>query len=116
MFWLATEARVRPKTATSLPKAADLAGMGTVCAQWVRCGSPRCHCARGTLHGPYFALLWREAGRLRKCYVPLADVPAAAAACAARRAREKRERRRARTGWDEWRALRDLLREVERDG
>jgi hypothetical protein len=36
----------------------------------VRCGKPGCKCARGELHGPYTYKYWREAGKLRKAYVP----------------------------------------------
>jgi hypothetical protein len=46
----------------------------SVCAQYVKCGKPNCKCASGRLHGPYFAIFWKEDGRIRKRYVRLADV------------------------------------------
>lgn len=45
-----------------------------VCAQYVKCGKPKCNCALGQLHGPYFAAFWKEDGRIRKQYIRLADV------------------------------------------
>jgi hypothetical protein len=63
---------------------------GTVHAQWVRCGNPGCHCARGERHGPYWYRFWRDAeGRRRKAYVQEADLAAVRAACAAWQARQR---------------------------
>jgi len=42
----------------------------------VRCGRPRCHCASGTLHGPYFVRRWREGGQQRSQYVPKQELHA----------------------------------------
>ena len=64
---------VRPEVAETVPKA------GALCAQWKRCGSAGCRCARGELHGPYWYVFWRERGHLRKRYVRLADVEAVGA-------------------------------------
>lgn len=58
--------------------------IGTVHAQWLRCGRPGCRCAAGRLHGPYFYRFWRESGRLRKQYVPKDRVAEVRAACDAR--------------------------------
>jgi hypothetical protein len=63
--------------AHSLPKTLP----GVVRPQMVRCGKHRCKCTRGALHGPYFYRFWREAGRLRKQYVSLDDLPEVRAAC-----------------------------------
>ena len=38
---------------TALPKPIPAELPGAVCQQWVKCGKPNCHCARGELHGPY---------------------------------------------------------------
>ncbi len=54
---------------------------GAVCWQWVRCGKPGCKCGRGELHGPYAYRFVRMDGRLRKHYIPKADVAAIIAAC-----------------------------------
>lgn len=59
---------------------------GTLHAQFVRCNRPGCRCAAGRLHGPYFYRFWREAGRLRKAYVPRSQLDAVRAACDERRA------------------------------
>jgi hypothetical protein len=83
---------------------------GVVRPQWVRCGRPGCRCARGWPHGPYHYRFWRESGRLRKAYVRPAELEQVRAACEARR----ESRRQLRAGWQQWRQLRDLLREVER--
>lgn len=57
---------------------------GTVQTQFVRCNRPGCRCAAGRLHGPYFYRFWREAGRLRKEYVPQNRLAEVRAACTAR--------------------------------
>jgi hypothetical protein len=90
----------------SLPKT-PLAGV--VLPQWVRCGRPNCRCARGELHGPYYARFWREGGRLRKKYVRPADLEQVREQCEARR----QARCDLRAGWATWRALAAAVREVE---
>jgi len=56
---------------------------GAVVAQYVRCGKAGCRCADGTLHGPYLYRFWREAGRLKKRYVPQSEADPVQAACRA---------------------------------
>jgi hypothetical protein len=82
---------------------------GVVCAQRVRCGKPGCRCARGPGHVAYYRF-WREAGRLRKCYVRRGDLAAVRAACDARR----RDQRELAEGWYQWRTLVAAVREVTR--
>jgi hypothetical protein len=94
----------------ALPKAPSLQ------VQWVRCGSPGCRCTRGHPHGPYYALFWREAGRLRKRYVRTAETAAVRAACASRREHERQVQRLMADGWQEWRDLAAQIQEVERHG
>jgi hypothetical protein len=73
---------------TSLPKTIPAELPGAVCQQWVKCGKPRCHCARGELHGPYWYRIWRDAfGSSCKEYVRPADLEAVRAACTANRAK-----------------------------
>src|SRR5262245_41250446 len=56
---------------------------GTLLAEYVRCGKPACGCmSGGSRHGPYFRRFWREGGRTRSVYVPLAQVAQVDAACA----------------------------------
>ena len=98
------------KQAGALPKT----GEGAVCAQYRRCGKPSCHCAHGTLHGPYFCLFWRERGRLRKRYLRSDEVDAVRASILDRREREQSERERRQIWHTNWRELRAALREVER--
>ncbi len=59
--------------------------IGSLQPEWRRCGKPRCRCASGTLHGPYWYLRWREGGRQRRQYVPCEQVNAMRAAIAQRR-------------------------------
>jgi hypothetical protein len=73
--------RVTTENAETLPKTL----LGVVCAQWRKCGKAGCRCARGDLHGPYFARFWRQGGRLRKAYVRKADVEDVRGRCLARR-------------------------------
>lgn len=56
---------------------------GTVCAQYVRCGKPKCICRTGKAHGPYYYRVWRADGAVQKVYVRPEDVPAVMEACAA---------------------------------
>lgn len=57
-------------------------------AQWVRCGKPGCHCARGERHGPYWYRFWRDHYGRHKVYVKPADLEAVRAACAAWQAQQ----------------------------
>ena len=87
---------------------------GAVCWQWVRCGKPRCKCERGELHGPYAYRFERVDGRLRKHYIPKADVAALITACERHR-EEERARRAARRELTELlRGYTATCREVER--
>src|SRR4051794_17243924 len=93
------------KTAETLPKMLP----GVVCPQWKTCGRDGCRCARGLLHGPYYFRFWRENGRLRKRYVPRADLATVRARCQARI-----DGRRGTAAWmTHWRRLAEQVREVE---
>jgi hypothetical protein len=95
--------QVTNKNPEPLPKTLP----GVVCPQRVRCGKPGCHCSRGQGHLAYYRF-WREAGRLRKCYVRLAERAAVQTACAAR----QREHRELLKAWQSWRRLVTVVREV----
>lgn len=97
--------RVQTKNRETLPKTLP----GVVLPQWVRCGRPNCRCARGRLHGPYFYRFWRVRGRLKKSYVKRSELEQVRRRCEARR----QLRRDLRAGWEEWRQLAALVREVE---
>ena len=99
----------RTESDETLPK------MGAVCLQWKRCGRAGCRCTRGALHGPYYCVFWRAGGRLRKRYVRLAEGPALQATRREQRQQEREQRETARQARAEWRALRALLRELERE-
>jgi hypothetical protein len=45
------------------------AGQKTYRLERVRCGSKKCRCATGELHGPYWYAYWSEGGRTRSEYV-----------------------------------------------
>lgn len=45
------------------------AGQKTYRLERVRCGSQKCKCAAGELHGPYWYVYWTEGGRTRSQYV-----------------------------------------------
>jgi hypothetical protein len=96
---------VRTNNSDPLPKTLP----GVVCLQWVRCGRPNCHCARGQLHGPYFYRFWREGGRLRKAYVRPGELERVRERCQARR----QARRDIQAAWGTWRGLLAAVREVE---
>ncbi len=108
----AAHTRSAPNHEDRLPKIDE----GSVGVQWVRCGKPTCRCARGERHGPYSYRFWREDGRLRKRYIPAADVAAVRRACERRRLREERARTERRAGTAVWRALSAELKEMLPDG
>jgi len=60
---------------------------GSVCEQWRE--------RNGKRYGPYYYLMWREGGRLRKRYLKREEADVVRASCDERRAteREHRERR-----------------------
>lgn len=66
---------------------------GTVCEQWKKCGKSSCKCARGELHGPYFAHFARHKSKLIKRYVRLNDAENVAAQCQLARQRRADTRR-----------------------
>ena len=103
-----TPGRPAPNHGKPLPKT----DAGAVCVQYVRCSKPSCRCARGELHGPYAYRFWREDGRLRKRYIPPADVAAVQAACSTRRLRQALHRMDLQDGTQTWRALAARVREV----
>jgi hypothetical protein len=82
---------------------------GVVLEQWVRCGKPNCQCALDRPHGPYFYRFWREAGRLRKGYVKLAELGNVRAGCEARQALQ----RQVKIALQQWRQMKSLIKEVE---
>lgn len=98
-------AAMKSDSADSLPKTL----VGVVCQQWVRCGRANCRCQYGKLHGPYFYRFWRQAGRLRKAYVPRADVDRVRAECEARRLLL----RKLAGAWQAWRQMVSTVREAE---
>jgi len=86
---------------------------GTVHVQRRLCGRPTCRCRRAHPHVGHY-LFWREGGRLRKRYVKASQVAAVRAACDERRLRERVGRAVVQSAREKWRALRALVREVER--
>lgn len=85
---------------------------GSVCEQW------REH--NGKRYGPYYCLMWREGGRLRKRYLKREEADAVRASCDGRRVteREHRERRgKALPGFSqyEWDEQRRYVRQMIRD-
>ena len=107
-----SHAKAAPSTKTAQP----LPKVGALCAQWVRCGTPGCRCARGELHGPYYYRFWREDGRLRKRYVRLGDVRAVRREIQAQRIHDDHVLQLIATGWMGWRHLASKVQKVERHG
>lgn len=83
-----TSRRINPEKL--LPKIEGI--QGAVCPQWKRCGKPRCRCAKGSLHGPYYYHFWYVDGKLRKKYIRKSNVEAVSAACKASREQYRRFR------------------------
>jgi hypothetical protein len=87
---------------------------GSLQAEWRRCGKPGCHCASGTLHGPYWYRRWRESGRQRRQYVPRDQVNAVRVAIEQRR-RLRPPAWSLRQALAELRRLTEEVRDVRRD-
>ena len=49
-------------------------GIGSLHLEFKRCGKPNCRCSHGLSHGPYAYHRWRERGRQKKAYVPMASL------------------------------------------
>ncbi len=62
------DGREQPTDERDVPKA-KRAGQKTYRLQRVRCGSKKCRCASGELHGPYWYAYWSEGGRTRSQYI-----------------------------------------------
>ena len=58
---------------------------GSLHQEWKRCGKSNCRCRTGALHGPYYYLRQRVAGRQKKVYIARKDVPSALLSIEARR-------------------------------
>ncbi len=95
-----TRTSTAPKNGGVFPKTSAPAPLpGSLHAEYKRCGRATCRCAhpggglqglqgqqrRQGLHGPYWVRRWREAGRLRRQYVPAAQVAVTREAIAAYR-------------------------------
>jgi hypothetical protein len=91
-----------------LPKSRSL---GALVEQWKRCGKSGCRCTQGRLHGPYFAVMTRQNGRLHKRYVRLADVAVLRALLDVDRRQRLGQREVARAWRRAWSATAQQLRE-----
>jgi len=80
---------------------------------WTRCGKPRCGCNDGRLHGPYYALHWREGTIQRRRYVRAADVAAVRAILETRREQRRAERLAHALSLRFWRELARLVEDYE---
>jgi len=110
---------IRATVATELPETLPntrYGVKGSVCEQWRE--------RNGKRYGPYYCLMWREGGRLRKRYLKREDVDAVRASCDERRAaeRERRENRGnipdaiSRYEWNEQRrSIRRMIRDAVGD-
>ena len=78
---------------------------GSLMAQYKRCGSDNCRCAKGFKHGPFFYHVWYVQGVRYKSYVKKADFDRVNAGIEAFRAREREQQRSAAE-------LRTMLREI----
>lgn len=100
-------------SATELAK--SLYKIPNLLTTYTRCGKTNCRCTRGELHGPYYALYWREGGGWyqRRCYVKAVEVPAVQAILARRTAARRWDRLEHKLAFDEWDHLRALAAELE---
>ena len=97
---------MKTETEKVLPKTM----IGTVHAQFVKCGKLNCKCTRGELHGAYFYYFVRVGGRLRKRYLKASEVQEIQTACLARQVQKKQEIETTKQTWLAFRILREELR------
>lgn len=100
---------MKTKSENPLPKTVN---KGAVCVQYFRCGKPNCKCARGELHGPYFAHFARRKGKLVKRYVRLSDAEMVAEQCQQARQRRAETRRVIAESKAMYAKIRDFLRSL----
>lgn len=86
---------------------------GTVHAQFVTCGKQNCKCVQGELHGAYYYHFVRVDGKLTKRYLKASEVEETRQACIRRRQHEQTERARADATWNQFREIRESLRESQ---
>jgi hypothetical protein len=91
------------------PKTIAGGSAGSLHAEYSRCNKPTCRCRNGARHGPYFRRYWREGGRTRSEYVPLAQVPAVLDACARYRAQHPSQREMLRMLREQTRLIDELI-------
>ncbi len=99
---------MKNKTENSLPKMM----LGSVHAQYVRCGRASCKCARGELHGTYHYLFTRVNGKVTKRYLKADEVEQVRVACLAWREEEKARREKSRETWRHLREVNARLRDA----
>ena len=85
----------------------------TLLTTWTRCGKPHCRCREGRLHGPYYALHWRDGTIQSRRYVRAADVPAVRAILEKRREQRATERLALALSTRTWRELSGWIAELE---
>jgi hypothetical protein len=66
---------------------------GDLNARMIRCGKPKCRCAKGELHGPYYVYRLRKFGKRHSKYIRKRDVLAVKLAVETGRAERKQARR-----------------------
>lgn len=106
---------IRATVATELPETLPntrYGVLGSVCEQWRE--------RNGKRYGPYYCLMWREGGRLRKRYLKLEEVDVVWASCDERRATEREHRARRGAALEgcnqyEWNEQRRYVRQMIRD-
>jgi len=106
---------IRATVATELPEtlpSTRFGVKGSVCEQWRE--------RNGKRYGPYYCLMWREGGRLRKRYLKPEEVDVVRASCDERRATEREHRARRGKALEgcnqyEWNEQRRYVRQMIRD-
>jgi hypothetical protein len=84
----------------------------TLLTTWTRCGKLKCRCRDGHLHGPYYALYWREGSRQRRRYITATNLAAVRTIIAQRRHHRAHERQADTDALALLRQLRALEREM----
>ena len=88
---------------------------GAVVASYKRCGKPNCRCASGSLHGPYWYLVQRYGGRVKKTYLRPENVEAARSACQEWRSFQALLLAQRRETMQMYRQMRQIIRDVRQE-
>jgi hypothetical protein len=86
---------------------------GGILTQFKQCGRSNCRCAKGSLHGPYYYLVWMVRGVRVKKYVKKGELSSVQAGINERRRRLAEVRQINQEAKEGWRTFKAQLRQLD---